>query len=163
MHLSGVIGYLSKSLLVTTKDDASMPSTPLSVYIDSLGQDCEHYKTWVYQLKSKSLEIHKVTVSRFNVEQASSVSQLTLIAAFSLPLSLAAGILSMQTRFAQLDLLLYDFVGVVFLLATIAFIVGLVNRYGLDFFKLMIRGQRSRRAGFDGAKSRVMRVVVMSL
>jgi hypothetical protein len=64
--------------------------------------------------------------------------------------------------------LLFDFVGVVVILATIAFIVGLVNRYGLDFIKMMIRGHNGRSAlsrnnSFDSPSARYMRIGMISL
>lgn len=51
------------------------------------------------------------------------MSNLTLIATIFLPLSLGSSLLSMQTRFADLGLLLYDFVGVGVLLASVMVLV----------------------------------------
>ncbi|KAF5626912.1 uncharacterized protein FTJAE_9418 [Fusarium tjaetaba] len=58
-----------------------------------------------------------------DINQTKSVQQLTLLATIFLPLSLAAGVLSMQTRFKDLGTLLYDFFGVVVLLAAIVLIL----------------------------------------
>ncbi|EXL75588.1 hypothetical protein FOPG_09436 [Fusarium oxysporum f. sp. conglutinans race 2 54008] len=58
-----------------------------------------------------------------NINQTRGVQQLTLLATIFLPLSLAAGVLSMQTRFKDLGTLLYDFFGVVVLLAAIVLII----------------------------------------
>ncbi|CVL08812.1 uncharacterized protein FMAN_14616 [Fusarium mangiferae] len=58
-----------------------------------------------------------------NINQNRGVQQLTLLATIFLPLSLAAGVLSMQTRFKDLGTLLYDFFGVVVLLAAIVLII----------------------------------------
>ncbi|KAF5578969.1 hypothetical protein FPANT_9779 [Fusarium pseudoanthophilum] len=58
-----------------------------------------------------------------NMNQNRGVQQLTLLATIFLPLSLAAGVLSMQTRFKDLGTLLYDFFGVVVLLAAIVLII----------------------------------------
>jgi hypothetical protein len=57
-----------------------------------------------------------------NINQNRDVQQLTLLATIFLPLSLASGVLSMQTRFKDLGTLLYDFFGVVVLLAAIVLI-----------------------------------------
>jgi hypothetical protein len=167
-NLSSAIECLSRDIRAAYLKEANGTPAALSEYLDALSQDCDYYKTWSQQLKTKTIDIHEVTVSRFNVKQSSSVSQLTLLAAFFLPLSLAAGVLSMQTRFADLNLLLFDFVGVVVILATIALIVGLVNRYGLDFIKMMIRGHNGRSAlsrnnGFDSPPARYMRIGMISL
>lgn len=56
-----------------------------------------------------------------DMAQTSSVRQLTLLATIFLPLSLSAGVLSMQTRFKDLGPLLYDFIGVVVLLGALVF------------------------------------------
>ncbi|UPK92296.1 hypothetical protein LCI18_003231 [Fusarium solani-melongenae] len=61
-----------------------------------------------------------------NVNQTRGVQQLTLLATIFLPLSLAAGVLSMQTRFKDLGNLLYDFFGVVMLLGAIVVIIFIV-------------------------------------
>ncbi|KAI3393819.1 hypothetical protein diail_3595 [Diaporthe ilicicola] len=63
---------------------------------------------------------------RRNVEESSSLWILTVIASLFLPLSLACGILSMQTRLKDLHLLLYDFCGVTVLMATLLVLLLLV-------------------------------------
>lgn len=52
-----------------------------------------------------------------DMSQSGNVQMLTLLATIFLPLSLSAGVLSMQSRFKDLGDLLYDFFGVVVLLA----------------------------------------------
>lgn len=61
-----------------------------------------------------------------NVNQARGVQQLTLLATIFLPLSLAAGVLSMQTRFKDLGSLLYDFFGVAMLLGATVVIIFII-------------------------------------
>lgn len=56
---------------------------------------------------------------RREMKQTSNVQQLTILATIFLPLSLSAGVLSMQTRFKDLGTLLYDFFGVVVLLGAL--------------------------------------------
>lgn len=58
-----------------------------------------------------------------DVNQSNNVKMLTLLATVFLPLSLSAGVLSMQSRFRDLGVLLYDFFGVVALLVAIVFII----------------------------------------
>ncbi|KAI8963589.1 hypothetical protein F5Y11DRAFT_144506 [Daldinia sp. FL1419] len=61
------------------------------------------------------------------LNQSGNVQNLTLLATIFLPLSLAAGVLSMQSRFKDLGSLLYDFFGVVVLLAAIvALLLGIM-------------------------------------
>ncbi|KAJ3548347.1 hypothetical protein NM208_g1048 [Fusarium decemcellulare] len=54
-----------------------------------------------------------------DMNQSGNVQVLTLLATIFLPLSLSAGVLSMQSRFKDLGDLLYDFFGVVVLLAAV--------------------------------------------
>ncbi|KAG2024277.1 hypothetical protein GB937_003928 [Aspergillus fischeri] len=67
------------------------------------------------------------------LKQARNVERLTILATIFLPLSLAAGILSMQSRFKDAGVLLYDFLGVSVLLG--AFAVAVV--VSLAFFNLI--------------------------
>jgi Mg2+ and Co2+ transporter CorA len=55
-----------------------------------------------------------------SMKETENVQRLTVLATIFLPLSLAARILSMQSRFKDLDYLLYDFVGVAILLEYLA-------------------------------------------
>lgn len=56
---------------------------------------------------------------RRSFSESKRLSMLTILASIFLPLSLACGILSMQTRLKDLNYLLYDFCGVVILLLTL--------------------------------------------
>lgn len=61
------------------------------------------------------------------VEQTDSVQQLSILAAIFLPLSVSSGVLSMQTRFKDLGVLLYDFFGVMTLLGALALLFILLS------------------------------------
>ncbi|GKT64741.1 hypothetical protein ColTof4_07138 [Colletotrichum tofieldiae] len=73
---------------------------------------CQEVKGCVSRL-SASLEhdLKFLSLGR-DMEQADSLQRLTVLATIFLPLSLAAAVLSMQTRFSDLGALLYDFFGV---------------------------------------------------
>ena len=75
-------------------------------------------------------KLYKVLAQRISIEQANSVNRLTLLAAIFLPLSLAAAMLSMQTRFTDLGLLLYDFLGVIVILVALASLIALFTTHG---------------------------------
>ncbi|CAM1505074.1 Fc.00g107110.m01.CDS01 [Cosmosporella sp. VM-42] len=69
-----------------------------------------------------------------DVHQTNSVNRLTLLATIFLPLSLSAGVLSMQSRFRDLGSLLYDFIGTtVILVAIVVLLLGFLSL--LAFFK----------------------------
>ena len=71
--------------------------------------------------------LHKLAVSKLealhmqdNKSSSAGVTRLTLLAAIFLPASLSSSLLAMSTRFKDLNLLLYDFIGVFFLLGALA-------------------------------------------
>ena len=66
-----------------------------------------------------------------NVHESESVKRLTILAAFFLPLSLSSSILSMSKRLVDLHLLLYDFVGVFTILASLAILLYIVIGLGI--------------------------------
>ncbi|KAK4443449.1 hypothetical protein QBC34DRAFT_417151 [Podospora aff. communis PSN243] len=77
-----------------------------------------------------------------DMNQSQNVTILTILATVFLPLSLSAGVLSMQTRFQDLGDLLYDFFGVVILLATIigVLLVGMVAlSYGREWESVLVQ------------------------
>lgn len=106
--------------------------------VRDLQQDCAFYMTSVFRLKEEVIEAQEIHAKRVNAKQADSVNQLTLLAAFFLPLSLASGVLSMQTRFSDLNLLLYDFVGVVIILAAIAMSLAALSRWGPSMYSYIL-------------------------
>jgi hypothetical protein len=59
----------------------------------------------------------------FSTNQSKNVIRLTILAAIFLPLSLSTSILTMNTRFADFHLLLYDFIGVFVLLGSITIFI----------------------------------------
>jgi hypothetical protein len=60
--------------------------------------------------------------------ESEGVKRLTVLAAIFLPLSLTCSILSMQTRFADLHYLLYDFLGVFIILVSMSIVAYLLIR-----------------------------------
>lgn len=68
--------------------------------------------------KTLAHHLHFLEMRR-SVRESNRLSMLTILASIFLPLSLACGILSMQTRLKDLHYLLYDFCGVVVLLLTL--------------------------------------------
>jgi hypothetical protein len=105
-------------------------TTSVDAPIRDLQQDCSIYRNRASRFREAQIEAQEIHLKRVNGKQADSVNRLTLLAAIFLPLSLAAGVLSMQTRFADLNILLYDFVGVVILLGSITAFLAALNRWG---------------------------------
>lgn len=77
------------------------------------------------------------------MHEAQSVRLLSILASLFLPLSLATGLLSMQTRFSDLHYLLYDFFGVLVLLGTIVVAILAVLRLHAGWKVLSARLDRS--------------------
>lgn len=86
-----------------------------------------------------------------NANQTRGVQQLTLVATIFLPLSLAAGVLSMQIRFKDLGNLLYDFfgaVGLVLLLLLPSILV--LSFFGYSSHASRSKKQKGRKTSVDG-------------
>ncbi|KAJ4287290.1 hypothetical protein N0V90_012688 [Kalmusia sp. IMI 367209] len=115
------------------------PSSPLAQCLEDMTIDGEFHKYQASQRRIRYSELFDVLSYRVTAKQANSVSQLTLLAAFFLPMSLASAILSMQSRFMDLHLVLYDFVGVVIILGTIAATAYAVFKWGPDLYEKIIR------------------------
>ena len=65
----------------------------------------------------------EIKTNYFNSDQARSLKRLTILASVFLPLTLSCGILSMETRAADLGLLWYDYVGLCTLLIFCVFFI----------------------------------------
>jgi hypothetical protein len=63
-----------------------------------------------------------------NIQESISVKRLTILASIYLPLSLSTSLLSMQTRFIHLNLLLYDFLGVFTIIGSATLLLFVVVR-----------------------------------
>jgi hypothetical protein len=79
------------------------------------------YDQRIWDIRRKTLDVH----------ESESVKPLTILAAFFLPLSLSSSILAMRTRLVDLHLLLYDFVGVFTILASLAILLYVVIGPGI--------------------------------
>ena len=88
-------------------------------------------------LKKRLFEDRRNRSENYHNHQAESLSRLTILATCFLPLSVSATVLSMQTRFAKLRFLLYDLVGVTFLLGFLAWT-------GLLFLKIVMVVRKRR-------------------
>lgn len=98
-----------------------------------------------------ALEHHlKFLELRRNVHESGNLWVLTVLASLFLPLSLACGILSMQTRLKDLHLLLYDFCGVVVLVVTLAALLILLVKLSMGISGWL---KRASSTWFVGVKN----------
>lgn len=88
-----------------------------------------HFANRMARWERSPEDVFRLHSDVFQVRQASSLSSLTVLASIFLPLSLAAGILSMQYRFNELHLRIYDFFGVTVMLCTLAIVAYLTSRW----------------------------------
>ena len=125
-----------------------------------------------YILEAKSLSAQLVKISQdnmeryqhgwnayreiLNVRESQGVKRLTMLATVFLPLSLSSSILAMNTRFRDLDRLLFDFVGVFLILGSLALVFYVIIASGNKVLATLARnmsnqsripGFRFRRAG----------------
>lgn len=133
--LSMSLDWLSKQMRTRISVITASPrETEMTEYLDIIQDEREYTEQEISTQISLHNELYKVLAQIISIEQANSVNQLTLLAAFFLPLSLAAAILSMQTRFADLGVLLYDFLGVMVILIALALLVAGFNAYGRSYY-----------------------------
>jgi hypothetical protein len=80
--------------------------------------------TQVVDIATRLVEMHQQDLKAFqdtqSIHESEGVKRLTILAAIFLPLSLSSSMLAMSTRFVDLHLLLFDFLGVFVLLGSIA-------------------------------------------
>jgi hypothetical protein len=119
--------------------DLTDPALGLISILESVFPDsntCRELRSSIAELRCQCSDITKTTarfssrldhslkyldVSR-NIQESLRVWMLSALASVFLPLSIATGLLSMQSRFIDLHVLLYDFCGVVVLVATVLFV-----------------------------------------
>jgi hypothetical protein len=82
-----------------------------------------------------------------NMRQADSVGMLTVLATIFLPMSLAASVLSMSTRFKDVGVLLYDLFGVVVIISVVIFIL-MILLFIVSMIKELLEGMRFRPPRF---------------
>jgi hypothetical protein len=140
-NLAGAIDALAESLKLQLVD------TPEIRQFQSLAIDLQSTCTDLQRIMatlSATLENHLrlFELSR-GVHDARKVGLLSILASVFLPLSLATGLLSMQTRFADLHYLLYDFFGVLVLLGSIVIVILIILRTHLWWKELLLQLDRN--------------------
>lgn len=91
-----------------------------AIQLGKIKEEFASSKRELTYLKQRLFGDEHTRSDNYNNHQAESLSRLTILATCFLPLSVSATVLSMQTRFAKLGFLLYDLVGVTFLLGLLA-------------------------------------------
>lgn len=135
--ISSIIKFGSRTVGTGPCSDRTEISTPgkspqLEQLFENIRGCCRQYTKLVTRREEYSRRRSDVFLSTLTIHESDSVKRLTVLAAGFLPLSLAASVLSMQTRFGDLNYVIYDFVGVG---ALLFFLMGVV--YGA--VKLAIR------------------------
>lgn len=136
--LSRSLDWLSSRIRERSSLPAAVRRNETLEYLDTSKNECAYSQQEIATQINLHNELYKVLAQRISIEQANSVNQLTLLAAFFLPLSLSAAILSMQTRFADLGVLLYDFLGVMVILVALASLIALFTTRGKVRYNRML-------------------------
>ncbi|KAK5046949.1 hypothetical protein LTR84_007303 [Exophiala bonariae] len=125
--LTGAVDVLVESLRILMRDATnSCECRSLAVELQATCTDIK--KTMTTRATSLQDRLRLFELSR-GLYDAQSIRLLSILASICLPMSLASGILSMQTRFRDLHLLLYDFLGVLVLVGSIISCILLIVRY----------------------------------
>lgn len=140
-ELAGAVDTLVESLKILLVDaDNYRDFQCLAIELQS---SCTDLKRTIAML-STTLEDHLrlFELSR-GMHEAQNVRLLSILASIFLPLSLACGLLSMQTRLSSLHYLLYDFFGVLVLLGTIVAVILIMLRLYLWWKRLLTQLDRN--------------------
>ena len=128
------IDFISGCLLARTQRNAAPPTSTFDVgQLPMLQRFCHQRLNAVERSMARLNRALDARDKVHNIQESISVKRLTILATIFLPLSLSASILSMQTRFANLRLLLYDFIGVFTIVGTAAILMLLLVRTVLKF------------------------------
>ena len=142
LELVGAVDTLVESLKIILMDSPNYREYQcLCVELQST---CKDFKRTMATLLT-TLEDHlRLSELSRGMQEAESVRLLSILASIFLPLSLACGLLSMQTRFAHLHYLLYDFFGVIVLLGTTVALIFIVLRFYMLWKVLLTKLDRNR-------------------
>lgn len=127
-ELAGAVDALVESLKILLMDTNSYCDFQcLAVELQSTCADLKRTMATLSTTLENRLRLFELSRG---MHEAENVRLLSILATIFLPLSLACGLLSMQTRFSNLHYLLYDFFGVLVLLGTtVAVILTLIRSY----------------------------------
>ncbi|KAF3313476.1 hypothetical protein TWF173_005983 [Orbilia oligospora] len=141
LNLSQNASYLKKKLRPLHDYSASTggsvltgsqtKSVKLQRILSNLGSDIEGMKQTVVSIRSLQENGYQSRSDTRQHQESRHIRKLAILATIFLPLSLATGLLSMQTRIGELGNLLYDYVGVVVTLAWV-----LMLYFALDVNKM---------------------------
>lgn len=99
-------------------DSEATPSSLLIMYefFKSLQGAYFQLKKSVSRHTGYGERLRHIYLTSLNINRSQSITRITVVISVFLPLSLGAGLLSMQTRLVDLNYLLYDFIGISILL-----------------------------------------------
>jgi hypothetical protein len=128
--LTDTITFLTRALLGPSSNDRPGFNQIGDLHVESIEalarqrlHNCERYIQGVNQ----NFESYN---KRLSIRESISAKRLTILASLFLPLSLVSSLLSMQTRFKNLHLLLYDFLGVFILISSLTILAYSAVRIG---------------------------------
>ncbi|CAI6335445.1 unnamed protein product [Periconia digitata] len=158
--LSGAVDTLVEALKLQVMDTAD------SCELQSLAVDLKSTCTDLRRITDTFLVTLERRLRLFELlrgmHEAQKVRYLGILASIFLPLSLASGLLSMQTRFADLGYLIYDFFGVLVLIGSIVIILLLMLKFYVRGKELWMQFNRDFDfRWFLGSAGFVMRVFVI--
>jgi hypothetical protein len=135
--LSDTINYLMQ--VIRVEIEAPLPNVSAwegtavprlrALFVDTYAS-CEEVKKKASRLLTQEEQQYSMYTTTLGIQESESVKRLTILASMFLPLSLAIGMLSMQSRFNSLGYLLYDLVGVTVLLGYLALLLYYLLKFG---------------------------------
>ena len=119
--LTDAIDFVSGCLVARSQEEAVPSSSTFDRdQISMLQKICHQRLRSVQRSMDKLNRAHETRDKAHNIRESVSVKRLTILATIFLPLLLSTSILNMRSRFVDLKLKLYDFVGVCTIVGTAA-------------------------------------------
>jgi Mg2+ and Co2+ transporter CorA len=138
--LVDAVEFILQILAATAIEEQTIISSqPMRERIAFMRSKCAKLNKLVSRIIDRRDQRYDLFVKNLNIDDSVSVKRLTILAAVFLPCSLACSIVSMQTRFVELHLLLYAFLGGFILVASLAVVIYLI----LQAFTQLSRRDRS--------------------
>lgn len=141
-EVAGAVDAVVESLKILLVDTANYRD--FQCIAIELQSTCTDLKRTIATLSTKLEDHLRLFELSRGMHEAQNVRLLSILASIFLPLSLASGLLSMQTRFSDLHYLIYDFFGVLVLLGTIVAVILLALTFYLWWQRLLAQLDRNR-------------------
>lgn len=122
-ELSESINFVAERLLEHSSEQGEALVPHVIEQILTLKRQCSWRRNFAEKAIARAHRELGARDTEHNIRESISVKRLSILATIFLPLSLSTSILSMNNRFKELNLILYDFLGVFTVVSSIAILI----------------------------------------